>query len=816
LKQVIDTTLRPGTIIDDRYMLVRQLGAGGCGAVWLATDGGQSAAERDMSDIVLKILHPHFDRYSLAVKQLAREAELLGQLAHPNIARPLAFSSNGPHTYLAMEFIEGRPLDQEIGAHTRTDTYFSDHEVLRLFGEICSAVSHAHSRAIIHRDLKPQNVMVARKGGSLFVKVLDFGIAKLLEGSLFDATTFGRRIGSMFYMAPEQCKGESADVRSDIFSLGVMLFEILTLRRAWAWDQSERPLRAFEHPLPADGANAVSAVLMRVATAPRPRPTDARPDLPRQLDDVLTRAMAIAPEDRYPTVDALLTTLSRVIMESTLEFQTEVVTVKSRVPSWMLKESSTPKEFSSPVDDSDTRLDQVPDVAVKAGAPISEPTPSVPVSRSSWRIGGKHQPVDPTAPYDEVRDDDGSESSPSKAKAKPAVLYGGATGGTFIASAPEAPGGREEGTAAAPGGVMAGVKAPRDIDQETKDYDLLAEGIIQSLPMLGRVAGRSSRTDVDDTTAPRRAIPDPEATDRRDAVADASTRAGSLLYGSQETRKPDDPNITALSASVIDPSETNPSVTGASGFDPRALEPGATELMFAVPDSDRIADGVELPDEDTPAKRGKFRVVAQPNAVFGAVPGGGAARSDVSPTSKTLTGFEETPPDLESDSSVRISPVSSSLRPDSETSPSFASFVSRHRLLIFGVLGMVLAFAIGVAIAQWAASHRATPVVEAIRGGDAQTAAPSAGSAEEHSSDQDLAPAPYANLDVLLARVKTSPEDQEVMNALRDQISRAADDLKSETAKIAIKREAYASARQKDVAALEECLKKLRRAAKNR
>jgi serine/threonine protein kinase len=784
LKQVIDTTLKPGTIVEDRYTLLRQLGAGGCGAVWLASDGGPGQAGRaNATDVVLKILHPHFDRYSHAVKQLAREAEILAQLAHPNIARPLEFSASGPHTYLAMEYIDGRTLDQEIGAHTRADAYFRDAEVMRLFGELSTAVSHAHSRTIIHRDLKPQNVMISRRGGSLFVKVLDFGIAKLIEGNLFDATTFGRRIGSMFYMAPEQCKGETADVRSDIFALGSLLFEVLTLRRAWAWDQSGRPLKAFDNPVPADGANALSAVLIRVATAPRPRPSDVRPDLPKQLDEVLTRAMAIEPQDRYPTVEALLTNFRRAMSERTVEFQTEIVTVKSNAPAQGVRRHSAG-------DDSDTRLDAVPDLET-----VAPPGPSPPAARTrgSWRMG-KYQPVDPTAPYDEVKGDTVDPTGP-RYKAKAAVLYGGTTtGGTFVAHVPPDP----------TGGQPKRLPADEEIDQETKDIDLLAEGIIHALPESVRGArpqdqlntGRSARTELDDTTAPRRAVPDPDTTDGRLSVQGHnvvdSTRAGSLLAN--------DPNATALSASVIDPNViTNPSDSGAMIVDPRAAEPGATELMFAVADPGRLAEGVVLPDENTPARRGNFRVVAAAPISVGP--------TSVSPTSKTtLSVYEETPV-IESDPAVRISPVLGSVNPAEDTAPSLMSLVSRHRLPILGVFGMVLAFIIGVAIAQWAA-RRAHPTV---------IVEPSP-VVEEPESPPSLAGrhVPYAHLELLLARLRDGPRDQGSLNALRDQIAEAADDLQSETLKMAIKREAFTSARQQDLDGLEACLKRLKKAARVR
>ncbi|MCK6551815.1 serine/threonine protein kinase, partial [Myxococcota bacterium] len=243
--------LRVGALLHERFTLERQLGFGGAASVWLATDG------TDGRFVALKILHPKFRRRHSMVRRLVTEAAVLGELEHPAIARPIAYFEDEYFASIAMEYVEGRSLDDYLGEHTRRGEYPPEREVTRLFGEICGAVGHAHEHDIIHRDLKPQNVMLSLGGGEWHAKVLDFGIAKLLQASTVDATTQGRRIGSIFYMAPEQARGDPTDARTDVFALGSILFELVTLRRAWVRDPQDRPMPAFHGTSPSPRSNAL-------------------------------------------------------------------------------------------------------------------------------------------------------------------------------------------------------------------------------------------------------------------------------------------------------------------------------------------------------------------------------------------------------------------------------------------------------------------------------------------------------------------------------------------------------------------------------
>jgi serine/threonine protein kinase len=291
--------LRAGALLHERFTLKRQLGFGGAATVWLASDG------TDGRDVALKILHPKFRRRHSMVRRLVTEATVLGELDHPAIARPIAYFEDDGFASLAMELVEGRTLDGYLGELTQKRIFPPEAELTRFFQEICAGVAHAHDRDIIHRDLKPQNVMITERDGALHAKVLDFGIAKLLQASTVDATTQGRRIGSIFYMAPEQARGDPTDARTDVFALGSMLFELLTLRRAWVRDAQDRPVPAFDGASPSPRSNALPIVMARIASEARPRPSTVRPELPAALDEVVARATAIEPRERYASARAL-------------------------------------------------------------------------------------------------------------------------------------------------------------------------------------------------------------------------------------------------------------------------------------------------------------------------------------------------------------------------------------------------------------------------------------------------------------------------------------------------------------------------------
>lgn len=279
----------PGETIG-RYKLIRELATGGMGAVWLAarTDGLVNRP------VALKLPRGTWRRDGLA-ERMTREREILASLDHPNIARlyDAGIAPDG-QPYLALEYVDGRPLDR----YCREQALDLDAR-LRLFLQVVRAVAHAHSRLVVHRDLKPSNILVTADGD---VRLLDFGIAKLLEPSASgDRLTelMGRAL-TPDYASPEQIAGGPIGTGSDIYSLGVVLFELLTGTRPYA--------------LKRESAAALEEAILEV----EPRsPSDAAPDkatarkLRGDLDWIVARALAKHPEARYASADALASDIER-------------------------------------------------------------------------------------------------------------------------------------------------------------------------------------------------------------------------------------------------------------------------------------------------------------------------------------------------------------------------------------------------------------------------------------------------------------------------------------------------------------------------
>ena len=298
-------SLRAGLVLSGRYTLVRQLGTGSTGSVWLATDARKNR-------VACKVLHPHLPIGAKLVQQMNTEADVLRRLSHPNITRPIEFCVDRRYVFLAMEVADGLPLSKIMAKQREHRASFAWAQVRRIFLPLCDAIAYAHGRGVVHRDLKPPNIVVNQgEGEAIQLKVLDFGLARLIESNTFDATTLGRPIGSLFYMSPEQTGGAPATERSDIFALGTVLFELVTLHRAWAWDEQSRPLPAFVGGVPS-APNPPGVVLERLAFAPRPKVEALRPGAPRALQRLIQRTMAIAPAERPSSV----TELRRLVTEA--------------------------------------------------------------------------------------------------------------------------------------------------------------------------------------------------------------------------------------------------------------------------------------------------------------------------------------------------------------------------------------------------------------------------------------------------------------------------------------------------------------------
>ena len=288
-----DRTLEPGLLIGP-YRLLRELGRGGMGSVWLAERVDGHLSRR----VALKLPHGAWPHARLA-ERLQRERDILATLEHPNIARLYDAGLTGDgQPYLALEYIEGQPIDEFCGIageSPRIDVKTR----LQLVLQVARAVSYAHGKLVLHRDLKPANILVTVDGA---VQLLDFGIAKLLaEGQVQETrlTQVAGRALSPDYASPEQIRGDPLSVTSDIYSLGVVLYELLAGARPYRLKRNSR-------------GELEEAILFG---DPR-RPSEAanvadRRRLRGDLDTIVLKALKKTPADRYPTAHALIDDLER-------------------------------------------------------------------------------------------------------------------------------------------------------------------------------------------------------------------------------------------------------------------------------------------------------------------------------------------------------------------------------------------------------------------------------------------------------------------------------------------------------------------------
>jgi len=282
-------TLAAGSIVGP-YRLLRELGQGGTSSVWLAELADGSIQRR----VALKL--PHLGLVDRGIEQrIAREREILGGLEHPNIARlyDAGIDSRG-RPYLALEYVDGVPPDEYCRAGR-----LSLRDKLALFLNILRAVAFAHARLIVHRDLKPNNILIA---GNADVRLLDFGIARLLQpepGPSAQHTVAGAAALTPAYAAPEQFTGQAVTVATDVYSLGVIQFELLTGASPYA--PAGRSLGAYEHEV----LHVEPPLMSRAA-----RPAEAGA-LRGDLDAIVAKALEKKPQDRYASVEAFAIDIER-------------------------------------------------------------------------------------------------------------------------------------------------------------------------------------------------------------------------------------------------------------------------------------------------------------------------------------------------------------------------------------------------------------------------------------------------------------------------------------------------------------------------
>ncbi len=252
-------------VIADRYEVVSHIGQGGMADVFLAVD---SILNRQ---VAIKILRADLSTDTVSILRFEREAQAAAALAHPNIVEIYDVGDYKGHHYIVMEYVSGKTLKQVI----RSRGPLVNEEAIDIMKQLCSAVSEAHSRGIIHRDIKPQNVIVKADGS---VKILDFGIATA-KGSM-QLTQANNVMGSVHYLAPELARGDSASPQSDIYALGIVLYEML----------------AGDVPFKADQAIQIALKQMR-EQMPDIRTMNA--SVPQSVANIITRATAKDPKNRY-------------------------------------------------------------------------------------------------------------------------------------------------------------------------------------------------------------------------------------------------------------------------------------------------------------------------------------------------------------------------------------------------------------------------------------------------------------------------------------------------------------------------------------
>jgi len=273
-----------GRVVNDRFRVVSMIARGGMGKVYRAE---QAPLGRE---VALKVLNPNYsgDTDPEFHKRFFLEASTCSKLTHPNTVTIFDYGRTDDDIYyIAMELLEGRTLHRAL----RDEGPMEPARAMHVARQICRSLREAHALGVIHRDLKPANVYLMKHGDeSDFVKVLDFGLVKDLDATGEDLTQTGLFMGSPKYMSPEQIRGEKVDARADVYALGVILYEMLT------------------GGVPFDRPNSVNILMAHVHEAPPPM-SDADRVVPPALEQIVLKALAKAPEDRFPSMDAMLAAL---------------------------------------------------------------------------------------------------------------------------------------------------------------------------------------------------------------------------------------------------------------------------------------------------------------------------------------------------------------------------------------------------------------------------------------------------------------------------------------------------------------------------
>src|SRR4030095_9641152 len=269
------STLPPGTVLGARYEIVKTLGVGGMGAVY-------SAFDRQLTRVVaLKTILPEMGASPAALKRFKQEVLLAPKIVHKNVVRIFDMGEDAGTKFITMEFIEGVDLKDLIQRRGK----LPPEEAVAIIRQVCNGLEAAHAEGVVHRDLKPQNIMLDENGHAM---VMDFGIAQ--SGPSGGLTQTGAFVGTPDYMSPEQALREDADARSDIFSLGLIFYEMLTGK------------------LPFESATMLESMFKRTKERAI-SPAEIEQGIPKGANDIVVKCLEIAKEKRYQSVTELLNDL---------------------------------------------------------------------------------------------------------------------------------------------------------------------------------------------------------------------------------------------------------------------------------------------------------------------------------------------------------------------------------------------------------------------------------------------------------------------------------------------------------------------------
>jgi serine/threonine-protein kinase len=272
-------------VIDGRYAIEKRVGEGGMAYVYRAVD------RQSQQPVAIKVLMSRLANDAESVARLRREAQLAMKLTHPNCCGLVGYGEASGLPYLVMPFLEGETLatrQNRVGP-------LSPAAAVPILIQLCRGLQHAHDAGVLHRDLKPENVMLVPDRGVERAVVMDFGLAKerIMGSELSRLTATGIVLGTPEFMSPEQIRGKQIDPRSDIYSLGILAFELLS------------------GELPFDGANAQETMLNHLTGRPR-RLRAVRAELPEALETIVGRALQLDPADRFPSMIAFAEALGRI------------------------------------------------------------------------------------------------------------------------------------------------------------------------------------------------------------------------------------------------------------------------------------------------------------------------------------------------------------------------------------------------------------------------------------------------------------------------------------------------------------------------